>query len=641
MEERFYAIVLFVERQAGASLLEVASMLGVSERTARQYVHRANESLGGCARIRMRRGKGYELEIFDDDALQEWKESVRPASQENLPSTPDERVEYLLQDLLTRDDWITIDALSGILFVSRSSISNDLRVVEDRLAPFDLMLEKRPRYGIKVSGSEINRRICLASCAISAVKRFDGARMEASSSNQAPLADEDLLRRVASCVDSALAQVERYQLNQTVYQNLLVHISIAIRRMHDGCYVPMTDKYLKDIQQGDAYVAASAIARAIDKEFETSLPDEEIAYIAIHLAGKQTLLGLSGSSGLDSFVSDETWNIASQMVEKVWQMFRFDFRGDIELHINLARHIEPLMVRVRYHMPMQNPMLAEIKARYPLAYAMALEASSVLAERLSAALTEDEVGYLAIAFAVAAERRRGQTPKKRVLVVCATGVGSARLLEQRLRNEFGESLEIAAMCNIFELKEYDFADIDYVLSTVPLPEDVPVPTAQITCLLDERDVRTTREVLSSGSNKPTAPELVEPDLFFPHLSFTTKQEVLDYLCERVASIKHLPKDFRELVWQREELAPTAFGNFVAMPHPMQAVSQETYVSLGLLDNAVDWDGNGVQAVFLVCMGTEHDDAYDTLYEQLMEVLVNEELIRLLVATQDLSVLSGA
>lgn len=69
----------------------------------------------------------------------------------------------MLNDLLSRVDWITLDDLSEILYVSRNAISGDLKRVEAQLAKFDLKLERRPHYGIRVSGSEMSRRLCLAS----------------------------------------------------------------------------------------------------------------------------------------------------------------------------------------------------------------------------------------------------------------------------------------------------------------------------------------------------------------------------------------------------------------------------------------------------------------------------------------------
>ncbi len=43
-------------------------------------------------------------------------------------------------------------------------------------------------------------------------------------------------------------------------------------------------------------------------------------------------------------ISDEMWEIASEMVRAVNDEFRFDFSGDLELRMNLARHIGPLAI---------------------------------------------------------------------------------------------------------------------------------------------------------------------------------------------------------------------------------------------------------------------------------------------------------
>ncbi|MCB6745976.1 transcriptional antiterminator, partial [Anaerostipes hadrus] len=54
-------------------------------------------------------------------------------------------------------------------------------------------------------------------------------------------------------------------------------------------------------------------------------------------------------------------------------------------------------------------------------------------------VNEDEISYLAIHIAIALERMR---KKKRVLVVCETGVGSAKILSYQLENRFANEIEI-------------------------------------------------------------------------------------------------------------------------------------------------------------------------------------------------------
>ena len=91
----------------------------------------------------------------------------------------------------------------------------------------------------------------------------------------------------------------------------------------------------------------------------------------------------------------------------------------------------------------------------------------------------------------------------------------------------------------------------------------------------------------------------EREMFLPHMKFSTKTEVLRTMCRYVIENKHLPEEFYESVLERERLAKTAFGNMVAMPHAYKAMSNETFVCVGILDEPVEWGDQKIRAVFLV------------------------------------------
>lgn len=63
-------------------------------------------------------------------------------------------------------------------------------------------------------------------------------------------------------------------------------------------------------------------------------------------------------------------------------------------------------------MKLKNPLLKDIKARFPMAYAIALHSSSILTERYGHELKDDEVGYLALAFALPSSGRIRSFPKR-------------------------------------------------------------------------------------------------------------------------------------------------------------------------------------------------------------------------------------
>lgn len=616
-------VLFYIEEHEGVMPQVLADVFDVSDRTIRTYVKKLNGQLEPAAHVHKARGGGYSLIVTDRDAFDGLVQASSEGGIRALPSTPEGRVSYILSDLLCRTDWITLDDLSEILFVSRNAISGDLKQVEERLGLFDLSLERRPHYGIRVRGSEMSRRLCLANITLDNL-------MDSRADDDDNRASLDVIAR---CVDEAIAE-EGFQINSAAYQNLMVHIAIAVRRIRESCYVPMEAENLKRIRSSREFSVARRIADGIECAFEINLPQEEVAYIAIHLAGKQSLY--VGPDGEDEglIISDEVWGVVSEMLELVWDSYHFDLRGDLELRMNLARHIVPLAVRLKYRMHIDNPLLADIKERFTLAYSMALDSSTILAQKYGNRLSDDEVGYIALAFTLALERQKGEAPRKNILVVCASGQGSAKLLEYRYRQEFGSLVDRVVTCDASHVDNVDMTGIDYVFTTVPLHRPLPVPVRQVSFFLDDEDMKNLRDLLSDAGLSGSLAPFFSPELFMADLDVSDKREVIERLCERVVEHRKVPGDFCELVLRREELAQTSFGNQVAMPHPVQAVSDDTFVCVGLLRHAIEWNGQAVRAVFLVSVSKAKNKKLESFYRSMAKLLTNKEAIQKLVGNQE-------
>ena len=623
LDGRDIKLIDIIDAHPDIDPVDLAERFSVSDRSVRTYVRKTNEALGSCAQIEKRRGGGYSLRVLNASAFAALRARDAHAGQDAVPTTPEARVGYLLNDLLSRADWITVDDLASILFVSRNVITSDLRQVAATLERFGLVLEKRPHYGIRVTGPEMSRRLCLANLTLDCIIGTGGSAS---------------LDVIARCVSESLAE-EDFQINSAAYQNLLVHIAVAVERIRANCYVPMEPEHLERMRSTPEYLIAKKVAAAVERELTAELPEEEIGYIAIHLAGKQTLYTPGSDADANLVISDEVWNVVSRMLEMVWNAFHFDFRNDLELRMNLARHIVPLSVRLRYRMRIDNPLLSDIKQRFPVAYSMALESSCILAEEYGNALSEDEVGYIALAFALAIERQKSERPRKNILVVCASGQGSARLLEWRYRQEFGTWLDRIETCDVAHVASRDLTGIDYVFTTVPLERKLPVPVREVKYFLDDEDVNSVRRILS-GEAAAAAPLAAYFDerLFLGALDAEDKDGALDALCARVAEVHDVPGDFRALVQRREELAQTCFGNLVAMPHPVTPVTTSTFVAVAVLNHSVSWNGQEVRAVFLVSVSSLRDQKLDAFYRGMARLLTSREAIQKLVSNPDFATL---
>lgn len=643
-------IVRYVLANPGISSADLSQHFDVSERTIRTYVKRANERLDGFACLVKKNRGGYSVKVTDGPALNAWLESMHMnIARGNMQ--PEDRVAYLLNDLLDRTDWVTVDELCHALCVSRPTVSGDLKRVEERLEEFGLKIEKRPHYGIRVIGEELSRRLCLASSVVESLAREEAATGKALPGGgdktsivegaQAGPCRMTSLDKIAKIVDAAVDEFD-FQINSLTYQNLLVHISIALMRIQEGNYVPVdlgANSCICDDRVADV---AAGIAARIKDELGVELPESERSYIAIHLAGKEMIAdsdtALEGKEGEETglVISEEVWSVVTQMLEVVWKSFRYDFRDDLELRMNLARHIVPLVVRLRYHLHIDNPILTDIRRRYPLAYSMALDSSAVLAEHYGATLSENEVGFIAMAFALSLERHRTELPKKNILVVCASGRGSARMLEYRYRQEFGAYVDSIQTCDVAHVSKADFSKIDYVFTTVPLREALPVPVRQIEFFFDDAEVREVRRLLSTREPDALDPSFAarfSKQLFFAHKTFASKKEALVFLCKQMEGTGRVAENFSELVMRREDCVATSFGNEVAMPHPLEPVCDRSFAAVTLLDEPLDWGNGSVKAIFMVAISTEDNDELGGMFDVLAEAFNDADGISKLMQEQ--------
>jgi len=90
------------------------------------------------------------------------------------------------------------------------------------------------------------------------------------------------------------------------------------------------------------------------------------------------------------------------------------------------------------------------------------------------------------------------------------------------------------------------------------------------------------------------------------------------------------------VLKREKLAKTAFGNMVAMPHCYEAMSNETFVCVGILDEAVDWGDQKIRAVFLISIANKDHNSVELqrFYQMTASFVLSQKQIQDLIRKQD-------
>lgn len=77
------------------------------------------------------------------------------------------------------------------------------------------------------------------------------------------------------------------------------------------------------------------------------------------------------------------------------------------------------------------------------------------------------------------------------------------------------------------------------------------------------------------------------------------------------------------------------GNCVAMPHPCQVMTDDTFVSVSILEKPILWDENQmVQAVFLVSVSKKKNKKIQNFYSATARLLLDRESMETLIMQRD-------
>ncbi|ASB86854.1 BglG family transcription antiterminator [Bacillus sonorensis] len=598
----------------------LANGLNVTSRTIRSDVKELDYLLSkNGASITSIRGAGYRLSIHHNHLFRQFLQNTFQEELSN-PVFPNERILYLLKRLLLTDGYLKLEDLADEMFISKSTVQNDMRDVRKRLKPYGIELEIKPNYGFKLRGDEVKLRYCMAEHIFpKRESEMDilNTRISILPKEELGMIRQTILERISE---------DEISLSDIGLNNLLIHIAIACKRIRNGKHVSFFSEDIKEIMNHKEYEVSRSIVRTLKEKLKVAFPEKETAYIAIHLMGaKRTAMAKIPSDKMEGFIDEETDRLTDLVMETIDEKFRLGIKNDKELKIGLCLHLKPALNRCRYGMNIRNPMLDAIKANYPLAFEAGIQAGEVIKKETGFDIQESEVGYLALHIGAALERRKMKTPSKRCIIVCASGAGSAMLLQDRLRSRFGSKLEIIGTVDYYKLNQMPLHALDFVISTIPLPDGLPIPVVKVNAILGGADLTKIEHVLTADTE--LAARYTRRQLVFLQEHFQSKEEVLRFLCHQVTALGLADEGLEASVLEREAVAPTCFGNLVAIPHPMTPQTDTTFWAVCTLQKPIEWEDKRVQFICLLCVEKDNTSNLQGMYKLLGNVLDNRSIVR--------------
>lgn len=548
LDSRSKTILLALLNANGAvSAAVIAKQMHTTPRIIRSSLQRIeNWLILKNLTVKKQPGKGLFIDIPLEEKLK-LIPKIENITSYNLILSREERVRLLIIALLTTKEPLLVKCFAPRLGVSRPTLFNDLEGVESWLAAHELKLIRRRGFGFLIEGSELKIRTALETILFDTSEQMvmlaslqGKSFTESIAQNHLMLQTHQISKLCALKLDfersrhlvEKVEELSAFKFTDSSYLAMTIFFCILIERIGAGKYINEFPFPKPDLLETREFTIAQELTQLMNQTDGLHLDQNETANIAAHIMGikaRQTLGNAAPHT--NSIMKDEDIEmILDDMIHDAAKLLHPVLNVDQQLRQGLRFHLRPAINRLYFGLPIQNPLLEEMKNQYAYIYSVAEKTGKILEDWLERKVPETEIGYLAMHFGAAMERLRSlSTNRVKVVIVCGGGCSTAWMLVSRLAAEFPE-LDVIDIKSAMELASEEFRPegIALIITTIPLQYPA-VPIIQVNPLLSAEDKLLIRKALGTTAINPPLAESLK-DTEGPSLTSLLNRETIQFGC---------------------------------------------------------------------------------------------------------------
>ena len=552
----------------------------------------------------------------------------------SIPQSSNERVIYILNQLLKHNNNTPINVfdLCDTLYISFSTLKNDLNKIKRKISKYDLYLFSHENE-ISLQGLEKNKRKLLSSI-LYTESNVNFVNLE---SIQKSFVDIDI-DYIKNTVLEVFSQYH-YYINDYSLINLVLHLTIAIDRLQNKNV--STHEYnhdtLSDLEDGKI---AQIIAKNFEQKFNIKFNETEIYELTLLIISRATTIDYKSINlkNLDKFIGKDCLDLVNELIKTVSAYYYIDLNEE-DFMIRFALHIRNLLYRANNNHLSKNPLTNGIKTSCPLIYDISVSLAGIIKERMNISINDDEIAYIAFHLGSTIEAQKDLTTKITGVLYCPNYYD----MNTKLINKINEHcLNDLLITNILT-SEDDFKKIkeeDLIIATIPLSNVYNAPIIQIDPFLSQNNLKNLKEKIyaiqdlkKKNEFKQYLQELITPELFEINKKISTQKECINYMTKKMEKLGYVTKNFKNEVLERENMSTTAFGLF-AIPHSMKLDSIKTGMNILISENGIEWDNKKVYLILMMSFNNNERYIFNEIFEPLTMILSSNENIKKIIESKD-------
>lgn len=559
--------------------------------------------------LRQQRGLGYLLEITNQDLFDEFVDKLE---EENTLGTTN-RVENMLAYIAIHKDYISMDYMSVYFQISKTSVKNNMKEIEDLAKQYKVEIEKKSHYGIRVNKETPAYKDML-------VELYFNKNIVIQEAFKKYLKDFEVYNFLFQQCNE-----EQQNINYSELKNVYIWIQALIVYAHlteHESYQGVWDT--KDPISRMAWNIKSWIEETFDVQIDEKNLKELDRVLRKNIRMKTPTVNFAGKLETD----------IDEFLKEVDEIYDANFRDDQLFKRRLLDHVSLLISRFYQKISYKNTMLNEICIRHPMIFNIAILFSNMLKEKYNVTVTEDEAAFIAIHFAghMEKEKREKLSRFNRIAIVCSSGAGVAYLLKLQLETVFKkEEVETFSFLDLQNLEDFK---PDIIFTIMPLEKEFNVPIIQINELLDKEDLVKIQKFLEydhiehiSLLDKTNDIDRIFNKNYFKIVKEKDYVELITKMADELQEAGIASLEYTDNVLERESYMSTIFFNGVAIPHPIQLCSKENVISVAILDQPIISNDKEVKVVFMISLKQEDYNRYQDITKLFYRLMQDEQAVK--------------
>lgn len=611
------------------SIKEIAKATKIKERTLYREIKNLEDSLQRLGIELVKEKSRYILK----GNVSSLDSSLFETNFEDYAYSTETRLTLILCFLILNED-TSIKDISEKLMLSYNTVASTITTIEKILFDYKLTLIRKKGQGIEIEGKEVDRRVLLISLLCNEISDEEfftrlNNRDILSSNPFIKFLNFDLIKKVF--YENKHLDVFNLYTDSSI-KKILISLNVVFLRI----------SYTTEIKENftaQEYNSIISLLNASKEIVDFDITEDIIQFLIKILKTCRLIEQLSYFNDKYSYTLVYKINL---LIKYVSEKMNVDFTQDTNLSSGLIAHVESAIKRHQMNLTEENDELLEfVLKNYNELYLIIKSELLVVFDEIN--FNSTELSYIVIHFASSFE----QIYRKnfiRVLVICASGIGSSKILGSQIRKNIPEikNLEYTIPSKVTKSLVNNY---DVVISTIELEQDIDyllIPT-----ILKEKDISLIQErILASRSFKRNDVVKSENSFNIDKLGSACQiilknteyivadntknnEEILDNIFENSTLVINNKKEIVDSLLNRHNKSSVVIPNTdIALFHTLDKGLAEPFIIICSLNNVLamkDVMGEEQRVEYFIIMVSPNEQEYTELLSQVSIAILDDKI----------------